>query len=144
MMEVLILGGNISKNFRKNLYTKEEAKFFLNNYKNLKEECDIFLIYAFQQGDKSEISSQKTGRENERSLIKKLDNKKYQENKRILKCIDSFMKSLDPESYRLIYARYFNHMKNYDIACKYHMHISTVKRKINNLLDNFLTILNEY
>lgn len=123
-------------------YSKNEAKFFLENYNNIKFECNDFLLNAYQPGDKSEVSSQKTGRENERNLIKKLDDKKYQENKRILKCIDKYLKSLDEENYRLIYAKYFNRMKNYDIASKYHMHISTVKRKLSVQLDIFLKLIN--
>lgn len=125
-------------------YTKEDAKWFLENYNNIRMECNDFLLNSFQPGDKSEINTQKTGRENERNLIKKLDNKKYQENKRILKCIDAFLDGLDQEQYRLIHARYLvkPRMKIYDIACKYHMHISTVKRKQKSLLEDFLTIIN--
>lgn len=125
-------------------YTKEDAKWFLENYNNIKIECNDFLLNSFQPGDKSEISTQKTGRENERNLIKKLDNKKYQENKRILKCIDTFLDGLDQEQYRLVHARYLvkPRTKIYDIACKYHMHISTVKRKQKSLLEDFLTIIN--
>ena len=101
-------------------YTVDDAKFFLKNYKNLQMECNDFLLNAYQPADKNEVSTQKTGRENERNIIKKLDNKVYQENRRVLKCIEQFLKSLDPESYRIIYAKYFNRMKNYDIANKYH------------------------
>ena len=126
------------------MYTKGNAKFFLKNYNNIKEECDIFLLYTFKTNEKSEINSQKSGRENEINLIKKLDNKKYQESKHILKCIDMFLESLDLENYRLIYAKYFDCMTNYDIANKYHMHISTVKRKISLLLDVFLKLLNNF
>ena len=118
-------------------YSRDEAKFLLENYKNIKFECDDFLLNSYQPGDKSEVSNQKTGRENERNLIKKLDDKKYQENRRLLKCIDVYLKNLDVETYRLIYAKYFNRMKNYDIATKYHMHISTVKRKLSAQLDIF-------
>lgn len=118
-------------------YSKSEAKFFLENYNNIKFECNDFLLNSYQPGDKSEVSNQKTGRENERNLIKKLDDKQYQENKRILKCIDNYMKNLDVENYRIVYAKYFNRMKNYDIATKYHMHISTVKRKLSAQLDIF-------
>lgn len=53
-------------------YTKEDAKWFLENYNNIKIECNDFLLNSFQPGDKSEISTQKTGRENERNLIKKV------------------------------------------------------------------------
>lgn len=125
-------------------YTIDDAKFFLKNYKNLQMECNDFLLNAYQPGDKNEISTQKTGRENERNIIKKLDNKVYQENRRVLKCIEQFLKSLDPESYRIIYAKYFNRMKNYDIASKYHMDISTVKRIVKRLMDDFLKILNNF
>lgn len=118
-------------------YTREEAKFFLENYKNIRFECNDFLLNSYQPGDKSEVSNQKTGRENERNLIKKLDDKKYQENRRILKCIDVYLKNLDVETYRLVYAKYFDRMKNYDIATKYHMHISTVKRKLSAQLAIF-------
>jgi len=128
----------------KNEYTVDDAKFFLKNYKNLQMECNDFLLNAYQPGDKNEISTQKTGRENERNIIKKLDNKIYQENRRVLKCIEQFLKSLDPESYRIIYAKYFNRMKNYDIASKYHMDISTVKRIVKRLMDDFLKILNNF
>ena len=123
-------------------YSRDEAKFLLENYNNLKFECNDFLLNAYQPGDKSEVSNQKTGRENERNLIKKLDDKHYQENKRILKCIDKYMKGLDVETYRIVYAKYFNRMKNYDIATKYHMHISTVKRKLSSQLDIFLKLIN--
>lgn len=123
-------------------YTREEAKFFLENYNNIQFECDDFLLNSYRPGDKSEVSNQKTGRENERNLIKKLDDKKYQENRRILKCIDVYLKNLDVETYRLIYAKYFNRMKNYDIATKYHMHISTVKRKLSAQLDIFYKKIN--
>lgn len=123
-------------------YSRDEAKFLLENYNNLKFECNDFLLNSYQPGDKSEVSNQKTGRENERNLIKKLDDKKYQENKRILKCIDNYMKSLDVETYRIVYAKYFNKTKNYDIATKYHMHISTVKRKLSVQLDIFLKLIN--
>ena len=118
-------------------YTREEARFFLENYNDIQFECNDFLLNTYQPGDKSEVSNQKTGRENERNLIKKLDDKKYQENRRILKCIDVYLENLDVETYRLIYAKYFNRMKNYDIATKYHMHISTVKRKLSAQLDIF-------
>ena len=128
----------------KNEYTVDDAKFFLKNYKNLQMECNDFLLNAYQPADKNEVSTQKTGRENERNIIKKLDNKVYQENRRVLKCIEQFLKSLDPESYRIIYAKYFNRMKNYDIANKYHMDISTVKRIIKRLMDDFLKILNNF
>ena len=128
----------------KNEYTVDDAKFFLKNYKNLQMECNDFLLNAYQPGDKNEVSTQKTGRENERNIIKKLDNKVYQENRRVLKCIEQFLKSLDPESYRIIYAKYFNRMKNYDIASKYHMDISTVKRIVKRLMDDFLKILNNF
>ena len=128
----------------KNEYTVDDAKFFLKNYKNLQMECNDFLLNAYQPADKNEVSTQKTGRENERNIIKKLDNKVYQENRRVLKCIEQFLKSLDPESYRIIYAKYFNRMKNYDIATKYHMDISTVKRIIKRLMDDFLKILNNF
>ena len=128
----------------KSEYTVDDAKFFLKNYKNLQMECNDFLLNAYQPGDKNEISTQKTGRENERNIIKKLDNKIYQENRRVLKCIEQFLKSLDPESYRIIYAKYFNRMKNYDIANKYHMDISTVKRIVKRLMDDFLKILNNF
>lgn len=124
------------------VYTIDDAKFFLENYKNLQIECNDFLLNTYQPGDKNEVSTQKTGRENERNIIKKLDNKVYQENKRIIKCIDKFLKSLDPESYRIIYAKYFTKTRNYDIATKYHMHISTVKRNLKRLLEEFLKILN--
>lgn len=123
-------------------YSRDEAKFLLENYNNLKFECNDFLLNSYQPGDKSEVSNQKTGRENERNLIKKLDDKQYQENKRILKCIDKYMKSLDVETYRIVYAKYFNKTKNYDIATKYHMHISTVKRKLSTQLDVFLKLIN--
>lgn len=123
-------------------YSRDEAKFLLENYKNIKFECDDFLLNSYQPGDKSEVSNQKTGRENERNIIKKLDDKQYQENKRILKCIDKYMKNLDVETYRIVYAKYFNRMKNYDIATKYHMHISTVKRKLSSQLDMFLKLIN--
>ena len=123
-------------------YSRDEAKFLLENYKNIKFECDDFLLNSYQPGDKSEVSNQKTGRENERNLIKKLDDKQYQENKRILKCIDKFMKNLDVETYRIVYDKYFNRMKNYDIASKYHMHISTVKRRLSSQLDIFLKLIN--
>ncbi|AME09675.1 hypothetical protein AXE85_05675 [Gemella sp. oral taxon 928] len=126
------------------MYTREDARFFLENYNNLKLECDEFLLYSWQPGNKSEIASQKTGRENERNIIKKLDNKTYQENKYIIKCVDTFLKSLDPESYRIVYAKYFYRMKNYDIATKYYIHISTLKRKLKVLLDDFLRILNNF
>ena len=128
----------------KNEYTVDDAKFFLKNYKNLQMECNDFLLNAYQPADKNEISTQKTGRENERNIIKKLDNKIYQENRRVLKCIEQFLKSLDPEGYRIIYAKYFNRMKNYDIANKYHMDISTVKRIVKRLMDDFLKILNNF
>lgn len=128
----------------KNEYTVDDAKFFLKNYKNLQMECNDFLLNAYQPADKNEVSTQKTGRENERNIIKKLDNKVYQENRRVLKCIEQFLKSLDPESYRIIYAKYFNRMKNYDIATKYHMDISTVKRIVKRLIDDFLRILNNF
>lgn len=128
----------------KNEYTVDDAKFFLKNYKNLQMECNDFLLNAYQPGDKNEVSTQKTGRENERNIIKKLDNKVYQENRRVLKCIEQFLKSLDPESYRIIYAKYFNRMKNHDIANKYHMDISTVKRIVKRLMDDFLKILNNF
>ena len=128
----------------KNEYTVDDAKFFLKNYKNLQMECNDFLLNAYQPADKNEVSTQKTGRENERNIIKKLDNKVYQENRRVLKCIEQFLKSLDPESYRIIYAKYFNRMKNYDIASKYHMDISTVKRIVKRLMDDFLKILNNF
>lgn len=123
-------------------YSRDEAKFLLENYKNIKSECDDFLLNSYQPGDKSEVSNQKTGRENERNLIKKLDDNHYRENKRILKCIDKYMKGLDVETYRIVYAKYFNRMKNYDIATKYHMHISTVKRKLSSQLDIFLKLIN--
>lgn len=123
-------------------YSRDEAKFLLENYKNIKFECDDFLLNSYQPGDKSEVSNQKTGRENERNLIKKLDDKQYQENKRILKCTDRYMKSLDVETYRIVYDKYFNRMKNYDIATKYHMHISTVKRRLRSQLDIFLKLIN--
>lgn len=123
-------------------YSRDEAKFLLENYKNIKFECDDFLLNSYQPGDKSEVSNQKTGRENERNLIKKLDDKQYQENKRILKCIDKYMKNLDVETYRIVYDKYFNRMKNYDIATKYHMHISTVKRRLSSQLDIFLKLIN--
>lgn len=123
-------------------YSRDEAKFLLENYKNIKFECDDFLLNSYQPGDKSEVSNQKTGRENERNLIKKLDDNHYRENKRILKCIDKYMKGLDVETYRIVYDKYFNRMKNYDIATKYHMHISTVKRKLSSQLDIFLKLIN--
>ena len=123
-------------------YTRDEARFFLENYNNLKFECDDFLLNSYQPGNISEVSSQKTGRENERNLIKKIDDRKYQENRRILKCIDKYLKNLDVETYRLVYAKYFNRMKNYDIATKYHMHISTVKRKLSSQLDIFQKLIN--
>ena len=123
-------------------YTREEARFFLENYNNLKFECNDFLLNSYQPGNISEVSSQKTGRENERNLIKKIDDRKYQENRRILKCIDKYLKNLDVETYRLVYAKYFNRMKNYDIAAKYHMHISTVKRKLSAQLDIFQKLIN--
>lgn len=126
------------------MYKKGDAIFYLENYNNLSQECNEFLLYSFQPAEKSEIGCQKTGRENERNLIKKLDNKQYRENKRILKCIDIFLKSLSPENYRLIYAKYFNRMKNWDIANKYHMSIATVKRKIKSLIDEFLKLLNNF
>ena len=123
-------------------YTRDEAKFLLENYNNIRFECNDFLLNVYQPGDKSEVSNQKTGRENERNLIKKLDDNQYQENKRILKCIDKYMKNLDVETYRIVYAKYFSRMKNYDIATKYHMHISTVKRKLSSQLDIFLKLIN--
>ncbi len=123
-------------------YTRDEARFFLENYNNLKFECNDFLLNSYQPGNISEVSSQKTGRENERNLIKKIDDRKYQENRRILKCIDKYLKNLDVETYRLVYAKYFNRMKNYDIATKYHMHISTVKRKLSSQLDIFQKLIN--
>lgn len=123
-------------------YTRDEARFFLENYNNLKFECNDFLLNNYQPGNISEVSSQKTGRENERNLIKKIDDRKYQENRRILKCIDKYLKNLDVETYRLVYAKYFNRMKNYDIATKYHMHISTVKRKLSAQLDIFQKLIN--
>ena len=123
-------------------YTRDEAKFLLENYNNIRFECNDFLLNVYQPGDKSEVSNQKTGRENERNLIKKLDDNQYQENKRILKCIDKYMKNLDVETYRIVYAKYFIRMKNYDIATKYHMHISTVKRKLSSQLDIFLKLIN--
>ena len=123
-------------------YTRDEARFFLENYNNLKFECNDFLLNSYQPGNISEVSSQKTGRENERNLIKKIDDRKYQENRRILKCIDKYLKNLDVETYRLVYAKYFNRMKNYDIATKYHMHISTVKRKFSAQLDIFQKLIN--
>jgi hypothetical protein len=125
-------------------YTVDNAKFFLKNYKNLQMECNDFLLNTYQPADKNEISTQKTGRENERNIIKKLDNKIYQENRRVLKCIEQFLKSLDPESYRLIYAKYFYRMKIYDISNKYHMDISTVKRKLRKSIDNLVKILNNF
>jgi hypothetical protein len=123
-------------------YTRDEARFFLENYNNLKFECNDFLLNSYQPGNISEVSSQKTGRENERNLIKKIDDRKYQENRRVLKCIDKYLKNLDVETYRLVYAKYFNRMKNYDIATKYHMHISTVKRKLSVQLDIFQKLIN--
>lgn len=123
-------------------YTRDEARFFLENYNNLKFECNDFLLNSYQSGNISEVSSQKTGRENERNLIKKIDDRNYQENRRILKCIDKYLKNLDVETYRLVYAKYFNRMKNYDIATKYHMHISTVKRKLSTQLDIFQKLIN--
>ena len=60
-------------------YSRDEAKFLLENYNNIRFECNDFLLNAYQPGDKSEVSNQKTGRENERNLIKKLDDKQYQE-----------------------------------------------------------------
>nr|DAU03555.1 MAG TPA: Protein of unknown function (DUF722) [Caudoviricetes sp.] len=123
-------------------YSRDDARFLLENYKNIKFECDDFLLNSYKPGDKSEVSNQKTGRENERNLIKKLDDNHYRENKRILKCIDKYMKGLDVETYRIVYAKYFNRMKNYDIATKYHMHISTVKRKLSSQLDIFLKLIN--
>ena len=123
-------------------YTRDEAKFLLENYNNIRIECNDFLLNVYQPGDKSEVSNQKTGRENERNIIKKLDDKQYQENKRILKCIEKYMKSLDVETYRIVYAKYFSRMKNYDIATKYHIHISTVKRKLSSQLDIFLKLIN--
>ena len=128
----------------KNEYTVDDAKFFLKNYKNLQMECNDFLLNVYQPGDKNEVSTQKTGRENERNIIKKLYNKVYQENRRVLKCIEKFLKSLDPESYRLIYAKYFNRMRIYDIANKYHMDISTVKRKLRKSIDGLVEILNNF
>ena len=126
------------------VYTVDDAKFFLENYKNIQMECNDFLLNAYQPGDKNEVSAQKTGRENERNIIKKLDNKVYQENKRIIKCIDKFLKSLSPESYRIIYAKYFTRMRNYDIANKYHMDISTVKRKVRNSVEGLVKLLNNF
>ena len=123
-------------------YTRDEARFFLENYNNLKFECNDFLLNSYQPGNISEVSSQKTGRENERNLIKKIDDKKYKESRRILKCIDKYLKNLDVETYRLVYAKYFTRMKNYDIATKYHMHISTVKRKLSVQLDIFQKLIN--
>lgn len=123
-------------------YTRDEARFFLENYNNLKFECNDFLLNSYRPGNISEVSSQKTGRENERNLIKKIDDRKYQENRRILKCIDKYLKNLDVETYRLVYAKYFNRMKNYDIATKYHMHISTIKRKLSAQLDIFQKLIN--
>lgn len=123
-------------------YSRDDARFLLENYNTIKFECNDFLLNSYQPGDKSEVSNQKTGRENERNLIKKLDDKHYRENKRILKCIDKYMKSLDVETYRIVYAKYFSRMKNYDIATKYHMHVSTVKRKLSSQLDIFLKLIN--
>ena len=126
------------------VYTVDDAKFFLENYKNIQMECNDFLLNAYQPGDKNEVSTQKTGRENERNIIQKLDNKVYQENKRIIKCIDKFLKSLSPESYRIIYAKYFTRMRNYDIANKYHMDISTVKRKVRKSVEGLVKLLNNF
>ena len=39
-------------------YTREEAKFFLENYKNIQFECNDFLLNSYQPGDKSEVSNQ--------------------------------------------------------------------------------------
>ena len=135
-MELSKKGGILMK------YSRDEAKFLLENYNNIRIECNDFLLNVYQPGDKSEVSNQKTGRENERNIIKKLDDKQYQENKRILKGIEKYMKSLDVETYRIVYAKYFNKMKNYDISTKYHMHISTVKRRLSGQLDIFLKLIN--
>ena len=123
-------------------YTRDEARFFLENYNNLKFECNDFLLNSYQPGNISEVSSQKNCRENEINLIKKRDDKKYKESRRILKCIDKYLKNLDVETYRLVYAKYFTRMRNYDIATKYHMHISTVKRKLSAQLDIFQKLIN--
>jgi len=55
------------------VYTIDDAKFFLENYKNLQIECNDFLLNTYQPGDKNEVSTQKTGRENERNIIKNID-----------------------------------------------------------------------
>ena len=44
------------------VYTVDDAKFFLENYKNIQMECNDFLLNAYQPGDKNEVSAQKTGR----------------------------------------------------------------------------------
>ena len=124
------------------MYTKKDAQHFLRNYHEIEKECNLYLVYGFAYGNKEEISSQKTGRENERNLIKKLDNKYYREAKYILQCVEFFLDNLSFEERRLIRAKYVTRMTFYDIANKYHYSITTVKRKDRELVDRFVDILN--
>ena len=125
------------------MYSKEDVKFYLKNYNIIKRECEDFLLYTFCADKKDDIKVQKTGRENERNIIKKLDNYKYKRDRHALKCVDNFLNNLSSEDYTIIYARYFNRLTFYDIANKYHYAISTVKRKNNLLLEKLLKKMNK-
>ncbi|ERK57836.1 hypothetical protein HMPREF1983_00939 [Gemella bergeri ATCC 700627] len=125
------------------MYTREDAREYLKTYKILKLECEMFLLYEFQQGNKSEISTQKTGRENERNLIKKIDNKDYQRKKHILRCIESVFKSLNYEEERIIKQKFFDRLKNQQIANKNFMSRTKMKYIVNKILDELVKKLNE-
>ena len=125
------------------MYSKKDAQHFLKNYQEIEKNCNLFLVYGFSAGEKEEIGTQKTGRENERNLIKKLEDKHYVESRRILKCVENFFSSLTHEETMYIRARYVTRLTYREIANKYHYSVRTLKRKDKKLLDRFLMYLNE-
>lgn len=123
-------------------YNYADTDYYLQNYKQIKLELNLFLVTNLKSNsDDKTISQSKTGKENEASLINKLDDYKYKKDKWALKCVDELYRAMDSRTRDIMRNKYILRYSNFSNSRRVYCSQSTVdkvvKKQKNILLEKF-------
>lgn len=113
-------------------YDWQDTDYYLKNYNQIKLDLNLYLVSNIQEvNEKLNVQVSKTGKENERSLISKLDDEKYKKDYHAIKCVDDLYKNMNSRERDIMMNKYINRFSNAENARKTFNSQSTVDRVIN-------------
>lgn len=126
------------------MYSWNDTNYYLENYNQVKLECDLFLVSCLSSGDeKLNVQISKSGKENEKSLIEKLEDYSYQKDRYALKCVDELFNDMDVRDYKIMKYKYYDRVTTKGIALKTYTSESTVERVVRVQRRKLLDLLNK-